>query len=182
MDTQERPTMITEADTFYVEGRLDEALALYRQALAENNQLAWAHSRIGAILAQQNQLEEAESALLSAIELDPALPQAHSNLGNIYYARGQYTEALAKYKEAVALDPDNPTFHQNLHAVYKRLGKVSEAIAALKQSHKLGRNQAQAKAQEQRAEMRRTGKGRGCLPFVLVTLALFTLLLLTAIV
>ena len=81
------------------------------EVLAEDETIAWAHSRTGAILAQLGDLEAAEAHLRRAIELDPNLPQAHSNLGNLDYSRGAYEAALEKYKTAVAnWTPTTPLF------------------------------------------------------------------------
>lgn len=164
MDQQELTAQIQQADALYQAGKMEAALEQYRAILAQDETIAWAHSRVGAILAQRNDLGGAEQAFVRAIECDPKLPQAHSNLGNIYYGRGDYEAALAKYKEAVALDGTNPTFHENLHAAYKKLGKYTEAVSSLKQSHRLGRVQAKAEAKDQMDSMKKNlFKRRGCL-------------------
>jgi len=174
----ERLEILKQADSLYATAKLSEALELYEQALAvEEN--AWAHSRAGAILAQLGDYASAETHLLRAIELDPRLPQAHSNLGNLYYARGDYEGALAKYKTAVELDEANPTFHENLHAAYKRLGRLDQAVASLKQAHKLSRSLSKEKAKEELSTMRsQFARGKGCLPFSVLTIAALTLALL----
>lgn len=175
---EELSTRLQEADRLYAEVAMDSALAAYEAIVATDPSVAWAHSRIGAILAQRGDLDGAEAALLRAVELDPTLPQAHSNLGNIYYARGSYQEALEKYKQAVALSPDEPIFHENLHAAYKKLGKLGEAVGALKQAHRLDRAKAKAETKERIAGVKaRASGGKGCLGSVLITLALVTLLM-----
>lgn len=178
MDNLELETRLKEADALYHDAKLDQALNAYRAVLAEDDSIAWAHSRIGAILAQLQDLNGAEQALLRAIELDPKLPQAHSNLGNIYYARGEYEAALAKYKEAVAIDSRNPTYHENLHAAYKKLGKLTEAVSALKQAHRLDREQGKEEAKAKMSAMKqKLSQGpRGCLGSVM-TFFVMTLLL-----
>lgn len=165
MEHGERSPLLKEADALYARGRLEEALELYRQALAEDETLAWAHSRTGAILAQLGDLDAAEAHLLRAIELDPQLPQAHSNLGNIHYSRGAYEAALEKYQKAVALDPNNPTFYENLHAAYKRLGRLDKAVASIKHAQRLKRTQVRQEAGQEMAALRGSVKRRlGCLP------------------
>lgn len=164
MDQQELDTQIQQADALYQAGKLEAALEQYRAILAHDDTVAWAHSRVGAILAQRNDLDGAEQAFLHAIARNPKLPQAHSNLGNIYYGRGDYEAALAKYKEAVALDSTNPTFHENLHAAYKKLGKYTEAVASLKQSHRVARAQAKEEAKDHMDNMKKgMFKRKGCL-------------------
>lgn len=163
METNAITAKLEEADRLYTKGMLNEARELYEDILGEDETVAWAHSRIGAIMAQLGDTEAAEAALQRAIELDPELSQAHSNLGNLFYARGDYEGALQKYQQAIVLNPNNPAYHQNLHAAYKKLGKVKEAVAALKQSHKLERESAKAGAKAQMEEMKKNVKGRfGC--------------------
>lgn len=181
MDNQELATRIKEADALYHDARLEAALAIYQEVLDQEETIAWAHSRIGAILAQMNDLEGAERSLLRAIELDAQLPQAHSNLGNVYYARGEFEAALAKYKDAVALDSTNPTFHENLHAAYKKLGRLSDAVGALKQAHRLDRDLGKAEAKAKMAAMKEKISKRGCLgttTTIFVISALLAILLL----
>lgn len=171
MNRDELDALIEEANQLYEMGKLNDALEGYRDALAVDPTRAWAHSRVGAILAQLGDEAGAEDALKQAIELDPTLPQAHSNLGNIYYARGQYDAALAKYKEAVALSPNTAVFHENLHAAYKKLGKVTDAVGALKQAHRLEREETKAEAKAKLEKVKKGVRGRfGCLSVLTVFL------------
>lgn len=171
METEELGQLQKDADQLYKEGRLEQALKAYEAILAVAPDHAWAHSRIGATMAQWERLDEAEVALRRAIELDPKLAQAHSNLGNIFYKRGNYEGALQKYQDAVAINPDNPVFHQNLHAANKKLGKLADAVAALKRSHKLERQAVKDEAKAQFSTTSRNLKRRlGCLPATLLLL------------
>ncbi|WP_374712016.1 tetratricopeptide repeat protein [Symbiobacterium terraclitae] len=179
MNKEELSEVLSRADAAYARGSLDEALELYRQVLAEDETVAWAHSRTGAILAQKDDLAGAEAHLRRAIELDPNLPQAHSNLGNLDYARGDYAAALEKYKLAVKLDPNNPTFHENLHAAYKKLGRISEAVDAIKRAQRLKRQQVNNEIRQDMADLGSRVKRRaGCLPVGLLAALLLALLLM----
>lgn len=163
MEQNDVTNLLKQADQLYAQGRLEDAREFYEQALDQDQTLAWAHNRIGAILAQLGEAEAAEQAFLKALELDSALPQAHSNLGNLYFSRGDYDSALAKYKEAVALDPSNPVFHENLHAAYKKLRKFTEAVAALKLAHRLQREASKAEARVKFGHLKGTMQKRmGC--------------------
>lgn len=171
METTAIQQLQEEADKFYRENQLEKALSLYEEVVGQDPTNAWAHGRIGAIMAQWERLDEAEAALRQAIELDPTFSHAHSNLGNIFYARGDYQAALQKYQEAIAINPDNPIFHQNLHAAYKKLGKIGDAVAALKRAHKLDRQAAKEEAKQQfNATSNRIKRRLGCLPTSLLLL------------
>lgn len=163
MEAERVKVLLQEADAHYKQGDLDAALKAYREVLAEDDKVAWAYSRIGAILAQFGDQEAAEESLHKAIELDPTLPQAHSNLGNIYYARGDYERALEKYQEAVRLDPHQPVYYENLHAANKQLGRIGDAVAALKKAQRLYQENAREEARSRLREARANLGGRGCL-------------------
>ncbi|HLO02759.1 MAG TPA: tetratricopeptide repeat protein [Symbiobacteriaceae bacterium] len=177
MEIEEIQQLKEEADRLYKEGRLERALDVYGAITEAAPDHAWAHSRIGAIMAQWDRLDEAEAALRRAIELDPQMAQAHSNLGNILYVRGEFEGALQKYQEAIAINPDNPVFHQNLHAANKKLGKLADAVAALKRSHKLERQATKDEAKAQfAASSQRIKRRLGCLPATLLLLGTLIIL------
>lgn len=159
MENEELVRLISEADDHYVRGRIDQAFDLYSIVLEQDPSVAWAYNRIGAILAQRDQLDAAEEALQKALELNPELPQAHSNLGNIHYTRGEYDAAIERYQTAAKLDPANPLYHENLHAAYKKQKKFTEAVKALKHSHKLVRENS---SKETRTQFQAVKRRFGC--------------------
>lgn len=169
MENEGLVQMIKEADAEFARGHMDEALRGYRAVLEQDPSMAWAHSRIGAILAQKGDLDGAEQSLIKAMELDPELPQAHSNLGNIYYSRGEFDKAVERYQTATKLDPSNPLYHQNLHAAYKRQKKYAEAVKSLKHSHKLTRETA---TKNTKAEFQTIKRRFGCTSVIVITLLL----------
>jgi len=168
MENEVLTQLIKEADALYADGRIDAALDAYTAILEQDASVAWAHSRIGAIQAQRENLDAAEQSLTRALELDPELPQARSNLGNIHYSRGQYEKAVECYQAAAQLDPTNPLYHENLHAAYKKLNRVADAVKALKHSHKLVR---ELSTQQTKAEVQNVKRKMGCVS-VFVVLAL----------
>ncbi|WP_171016207.1 tetratricopeptide repeat protein, partial [Ramlibacter sp. 2FC] len=62
------------------EGRLDDALRLFNEAMAVAPQAAHLHNNAGYALLRAGRLDEAETALLRARELDPANRQVAQNL------------------------------------------------------------------------------------------------------
>lgn len=174
MSENDSQQLVTQADALYDEQEMSAALDLYRQVVELDPDLAWAHSRIGAILAQQGDLDDAYGALTLAVQLDPKLAQAHSNLGNVAYTQGDYRGALERYQQALELDGDNPIYHENLHAAYKKLGRVSEAVHHLKRSYSLRRQSDRTEAREKLKGMqRKVGcMGQSVLLLVVLLLAL----------
>ena len=99
-------------------GRLDEASAAYREALALDPGFAKARNNLGGVLQMQGRPEEALGCFEDARRLDPRLWQPHYNIGNYHKLAGALDRALLPYQEAVRLKrapgtspPDSdPTF------------------------------------------------------------------------
>ena len=118
-------------DVLETKGRLDEALAAFREDLAIFQRLAstdpsnasWqrdlavAHSRVGDILQAQGRLDEAVAVFREALAIcqrltstDPSnaswqrdLAVAHSKVGDILQAQGRLDEAVALFREYLAI-------------------------------------------------------------------------------
>lgn len=89
------------------QGRLDEAVAAFRQALGANPRFAQAHYNLANTLKALDRLEESVSAYLEAIRLSPGYADAHANLGNAFQALGRFQDALVRYREAQRLHPNH---------------------------------------------------------------------------
>jgi predicted TPR repeat methyltransferase len=88
-------------------GRLDEAIASFRQALALKHDYADAHYNLGVALSDRGELDEAAACFRTAIALQPDHVSAHHNLGVVCKAAGKPDEALACWHRVVALQPDH---------------------------------------------------------------------------
>ena len=75
-------------------GRLEEAAALYREAIAEDPADAIAHFNLGVVLEDLGRTAEAVGAYAEAIARDAAFADAHYNLALVYEALGRAREAL----------------------------------------------------------------------------------------
>ncbi|MBI4597815.1 MAG: tetratricopeptide repeat protein [Candidatus Omnitrophica bacterium] len=109
------------------EGRLDEAVAYYTQALRVIPDHPEAHFNLGFVLIRQRNLAEAIEHYRRALELYPEYPEAHNNLGIALKASGKLDEAMAQYREALRLRPDYADAHFNAANVLFEQGKIEEA-------------------------------------------------------
>jgi len=84
------------------EGRLQEAIAEYRRALALRPDAGNAWYNLANSLKAAGDPAGAERAYLSAIAYLPRKAEAQVNLGNLYYNERRLPEAIAQYRAAVA--------------------------------------------------------------------------------
>jgi len=77
----------------FVRGRVDEAIAGYREALALDPALAIAWNGLAMALAQQGDLDGAIEAGRRLVELEPDEPLGHTSLSIFYQRKGMIREA-----------------------------------------------------------------------------------------
>jgi tetratricopeptide (TPR) repeat protein len=116
------------------QGKLAEAVAEYRTAIAVEPACAEAHNFLGTALAKQGKPAEAEAAWRKALEIKPGLGEAHNNLGRAMRKRGKLAEAVAAHRRAIALKPDLASLHNNLGLTLAMQGNLAEAEAACRKA------------------------------------------------
>lgn len=114
------------------EGRITDACALYRQAIAADPMLPSAHLNLGAALEAKGDLGGAENAYKAVLAFDATNPFANYNLANIAQARGATRSAAGLLRTALSKKPDFPEARVALSNVLDALGQGAEAAAELK--------------------------------------------------
>jgi len=114
-------------------GRFQEALASYRQALDRRiSGPEEVHLNRGVILAEDlNQPDAAEAELLAALRLNPRYVPALLNLGNLHEDLGRRADALSAYERLLALDPDHPDALARVSGLRPLAGPDDPALLAL---------------------------------------------------
>jgi tetratricopeptide (TPR) repeat protein/2-polyprenyl-3-methyl-5-hydroxy-6-metoxy-1,4-benzoquinol methylase len=115
-------------------GRLSEAEAGFRQAIALNPDLVEAHTHLGNVLREQGELDAAETSYRHAIALQADEVVAHTGLGNVLNDRGDLQGAVDCYRRALALNHNIPEAHNNCGNALNDLGRLEEAIACYQQA------------------------------------------------
>ena len=115
-------------------GRLDEAIAQYRQAIASHPTKPEAYNNLCSALNQKGDPEGALIACGEALRLAPTYAKAHFNMGLALRRIGD-DRAISHLAEAVRLDPSQADVRTALAAAYndrglqlQRLGRFEEAI------------------------------------------------------
>jgi len=109
------------------QGRLDEAVASYRNALAINPDYAEARNNLGIALKAQGKLDEAIASYQRAITINPDYAEAYNNLGIVLKAQDKMDEAVTSYQYAITINPDYTEALHNLGVVFKDQDKLDEA-------------------------------------------------------
>ncbi len=110
------------------EGRLEEAVACYEQALALDPRHVIACSNLGFALQQLGRLDEAVSRLDQALALDPGREEPYLFLGQIAEARGDTATAMQRLREALRRRPDFGFAWQELCRLQFQTGDARQAL------------------------------------------------------
>jgi Flp pilus assembly protein TadD len=116
------------------EGRLEEAMKLYRGILDQDPDDVDALHLLGAVVAQQGDAKAGLELIDRAITLDPACADFHNNRGLILAGLGRVDEAIADHRRAIELNADFAEAHNNLGNALVRTGQVAEAEAAFRRT------------------------------------------------
>jgi tetratricopeptide (TPR) repeat protein len=119
------------------EGRLEEAVTHYNEAVRLKPDFAEAYNNLGDALHGLGRPEEAVASYEKALRLMPDLAGAHYNLGNALRESGRLEEAVAQYREALRHEPGLAAAHGNLGAALERLGRLEEAVTHLTEAVRL---------------------------------------------
>jgi tetratricopeptide (TPR) repeat protein len=132
-------------------GRVDEAIARYRRALALQPGYTPAMNNLGTALRATGRVDEAVAVYEHALSAKGGSATMHVNRGNALMTQGRVADAIAAFRQAVALDPRSEHASTALaHALYDQgtaaieAGAFDAAIAALREAIALKRDYAEA--------------------------------------
>lgn len=126
---QQALVLIDQAYRRQMQGRLDDAIALYERSLAmhptaeAHTYLGWAYSLLGRYDAA---IEECEQAIL----IDPSFGNAYNDIGAYLIEKGEWEVAVGWFERALAAErydaPQFPLF--NLGRVHEHFGRYRTAL------------------------------------------------------
>ncbi|HUY27830.1 MAG TPA: tetratricopeptide repeat protein [Candidatus Binataceae bacterium] len=95
---------------FQAMGRLDDAIAECKRAIAVDPSFGNPYNDIGAYLMAKGDLDEAIGWLEQAMLAPRYEPRhfPHMNLGRVYEAKGMITRAITEFEHALRLEPNDP--------------------------------------------------------------------------
>ncbi len=112
-----------------IQGKKDQRVALWREAVSRKPDNASAHDNLGFALGQKGDFDGAIAEYREALRLRPDDALAHNNLGYALYLKRDLGGAMAEYREALRLKPDFAETHNNLGILLDGKGDLDGAIA-----------------------------------------------------
>jgi tetratricopeptide (TPR) repeat protein len=127
-----------------MEGRLEEAAAAYRRAIAIAPDFAEAEANLGKALAKLGRHAEAVSHYQRALRGTEEDPDVRHSLAISLERAGRGAEAIEEYRRVIASRPDHPLAHFNLGLALKHMGRWEEALAAFGEALRVAPGDAEA--------------------------------------
>lgn len=148
-------TRLALGHSLVAEGRLDEAVAAYREALRREPRSAEATNFLAVALARLGRRDEAASLFEEAIRLDPAFAHPHHGLGTLAAQAGDFARARDHFAAACERAPDSAAMRLDLARVLEQLGEIDAAREALRAAVALDPLSTEARAALEALERRR---------------------------
>ena len=131
--------------TLMDEGRVDEAMAHYEEALRIAPNYLTARMNYGNALIAQGRWHEALAQFQMAADANRGFAPVFTNLGNVLMRLGRLDEALVAFEHAAMIDGKAPETWNSLGACYYALGHYMKAREAFLNALQLDRNYTKAR-------------------------------------
>jgi tetratricopeptide (TPR) repeat protein len=118
-------------------GRVDEAIAQYKKAIAIKPDYAPAYSNLGSALLSSGDAAGAINAYQQALSIDPNFSDAHFNLGNALMRVGDPVRAIPHFRRVLSDAPDSVDARTNLGIALTATGRLDEGIDELETAVRL---------------------------------------------
>jgi tetratricopeptide (TPR) repeat protein len=136
--------LVIQGYDYHQKGMLNEAKALYEQALKVQSKNFSALQLIATLYAQNNEPLKAIDFFSKAIRINPNFGPCYSNRGNALKEIGRYNEALINYDKAISLQPSDANNYSNRGVALQELGRLEEALSSYDKAISLDPNSAEA--------------------------------------
>lgn len=135
--SEENEHLFQRASAAGREKKLDEAISLFNQIVANDPKDFVAWTELGTLYSWSKKDAEAEAAYNRALEQKPDFMVALINLGRLYFARREYDKAADVFFKAVSTDPTSADAFHYLGESYLQAKVGSKAVIALNEAIRL---------------------------------------------
>jgi tetratricopeptide (TPR) repeat protein/uncharacterized caspase-like protein len=117
-----------EGITLYEEGKVDEAVVAFQDAIQLDPNLTRAYEFLASGLKSQGKLDEAIVSYQKAVQLNPNNADTYTYLGVALGEKDKVDEAIDAFRRAIQIDPNHRISYTYLAVALKHQGKLDEAI------------------------------------------------------
>ena len=110
------------------QGRMQEGVDQYEEALRIRPGYADAHYNLGNALEKAGRIQDAIGHYEQALRTKPDYPEAHLNLGVALLQAGRVGDAISQYQQAIRIKPDYDEAYSNLGNALLQSGSLTDAI------------------------------------------------------
>jgi protein O-GlcNAc transferase len=128
---------ITQADDLHQQGKLDEAISAYREAIRLVPAFGTLNLVVGDMLLKLQRPTEAAEAFRSVLDIIPEHEGAWSRLGQCQLLLGQREDALVSLESALGIDPHDIEANYYLAMLYAHRDERKKAIHCLRRALQL---------------------------------------------
>ena len=111
-------------------GDKSRAKLIFEQTLKGDPRNVDAHTYLGMIAAEANELNEAERHFAAAASLAPTEPSTRNNYGAILMRLGRTAQAQTEFEASLKLNPNQPSALINLAQIYFDRGQLQDLLMA----------------------------------------------------
>ncbi len=126
------------------EGKVDEAIPLYRRALSYRPHDPEAHFFLGKAFEQKGKLKDATQEFEAALWFKPLQEKTRLALGSVLAKQTNYDAAINQFQAALKINPESAVAENNLARLLHTQGRLDEAIGHYAAALKLDPRLAQA--------------------------------------
>ena len=123
-----------QADNFFFEGRLKEAIHSYNQALKIHPEMADVWNNRGVVLTKMKMYEDAIASYDRALQIRADYADAWNNRGVSLIELQQYQEAIASFEQAIKVKSDYADAWNNRGVSLAKLQRFQEAVKSYNQA------------------------------------------------
>ena len=115
--------LLVEAENFYKTNKIDNAIEIYKKAIAIEPDNAIAYNFMGICYLKKRDARNAFFSFLSAIHNDPNNYEYHFNLASLFAMTGHYEESRIELEKTLKLNPDFDNAKKALAQINKILNR-----------------------------------------------------------
>jgi tetratricopeptide (TPR) repeat protein len=115
----------------YSQGRLEDAMAIFRGLAFLDPRNPYLHALLGSVLQKQGRDEQAITEYSEALKYFPEDISSLANRGELYFKAGNIKEAMADLKRAAELDPEED--HPSANRARLLLSMAQSAVELVNQ-------------------------------------------------